>query len=196
MPLEDLEQPRNDIKELYAIHTGTVTDDVNPIERTIREMKRAFSTILSTLLFLLSMHVPADVHKSIVGATEEVFVKEANLSIRARVDTGAKTSSIHAENIKCHSTGDPRGQPITFDLVTKEGRSKKVESRVISVVKVKTSEQTEQRYVVPLHIQWKDLEKIIPVTLNDRGSMDYRLLLGRNWLRGDFIVDVDKNNED
>jgi hypothetical protein len=80
--------------------------------------------------------------------------------------------------------------------VTKEGLSKKVETRVISVVKVKTSEQTEYRFVVPLHIQWNDSEKIVPVTLNDRSSMEYRLLLGRNWLSGDFIVDVDKNNED
>ena len=159
-------------------------------------MKLVFSPILLTALFLVSMHGRADLQKQIVGTTEEVFVKEANLSFKARVDTGAKTSSIHAENIELDSSGDPRGKPISFYLVTKEGRSKKVETRVISVVKVKTSEQSEHRYVVPLHIKWNDSEKIVPVTLNDRRSMEYRLLLGRNWLHGDFIVDVDKNNED
>ena len=142
------------------------------------------------------MHVRAELQKQIVGATEVVFVKEANMSFKARVDTGAKTSSIHAENIEFDSSGDPGGKPISFYLVTKEGQSKKIETRVISVVKVRTSAQSEHRFVVPLHIKWNDSEKIVSVTLNDRRSMEYRILLGRNWLRGDFIVDVDKNNED
>jgi hypothetical protein len=159
-------------------------------------MKLAFSPILLAALLLASMDVRADLRKQVVGATEEVFVTEANSSIKARVDTGAKSSSIHVENIEFQSSRDPRGQPISFSIVTNDGLSKKVETRVITVVKVKTAEQTEHRYVVPLHIQWNDSEKIVPVTLNDRSSMQYRLLLGRNWLRGDFIVDVDINNED
>ena len=159
-------------------------------------MRLAFSAILLVTLLLASMHVAADSQKQIVGATEVVLVKEADLRFKARVDTGAKTSSIHAENIHIDSSGDPRGRPISFYLVTKEGKSKKVETRVLSVVKVKTSEQSEQRYVVPLLIKWNDSEKIVPVTLNDRRTMQYRLLLGRNWLQGDYIVDVDKNNED
>lgn len=80
--------------------------------------------------------------------------------------------------------------------MTKDGKSRKIETRVASVVKVKTSEHSEYRYVVPLLMKWKDSEKIVLVTLNDRKNMKYRLLLGRNWLHGDFIVDVDINNED
>ena len=159
-------------------------------------MKLAFSPLLLAVLFLLAMYVRADSHKQIVGTTETIFIEEANLSFVARVDTGAKTSSIHAENIEVDSSGDPRGKPISFYLVTKEGKSRKVQTRVISVVKVKTSEQSEHRYVVPLFMRWNDSGKTVFVTLNDRRSMEYRLLLGRNWLRGDFIVDVEKNNDD
>lgn len=159
-------------------------------------MKPTLCRILLAVLLSFSMHVRADLQKQVVGATEVVFVKEANMSFKARVDTGAKTSSIHAENIELDLSGDPRGKPISFYLVTKSGQSTKVETRVMSVVKVKTSEHTERRYVVPLHIKWQDSEKIVPVTLNDRGNMEYSLLLGRNWLQGEFIVDVDKNSED
>ncbi len=43
---------------------------------------------------------------------------------------------------------------------------------------------------------WNDASKTVLVTLNDRNAMQFRLLLGRNWLRGDYIVDVDINNDD
>ena len=39
-------------------------------------------------------------------------------------------------------------------------------------------------------MQWKDFRKEVLVTLNDRTDMEYPLLLGRNFLRGDFLVDV------
>ena len=159
-------------------------------------MKPACSLLLLAVLFLVSMNAQAGSLKQIVGATEVVLIEEANLYFKARVDTGAKTSSIHAENIEVDSSGDPRGKPISFRLITKEGQSRKIETRVTSVVTVKTSELSEHRYVVPLLMKWNDSKKTVLVSLNDRKNMEYRLLLGRNWLHGDFIVDVDKNNED
>ena len=159
-------------------------------------MKPVFSLVLLAALIATSLPVQAESHKQVVGATELIFIENANLNFKARVDTGAKTSSIHAEGIEVDLSGDPRGKSISFYVVTKEGQSRKIQSRVNSVVKVRTSEQSEHRYVVPLVMKWKSSKKTVLVTLNDRSSMEYRLLLGRNWLRGDFVVDVDKNNED
>ena len=159
-------------------------------------MKILWPPFLLAFLLLVSINADADSLKQIVGDTEVVFVEEANLSFKARVDTGAKTSSIHAENIELDLSGDPRGKPISFDLVTKEGLSRKIKTRVSSVIKVRTSEMAEHRYVVPLLMKWNDSSKTVLVTLNDRTKMKYRLLLGRNWLHRDFIVDVDKNDED
>jgi len=159
-------------------------------------MKPGFSLVLLAALIAAFLPVQAESHKQVVGATEVIFIEDANLSFKARVDTGAKTSSIHAEGIEVDLSGDPRGKSISFYLVTKEGQSRKIESRVDSIVKVRTSAQSEHRYVVPLVMKWNSSKKTVLVTLNDRSSMEYRLLLGRNWLRGDFVVDVDKNNED
>ena len=150
---------------------------------------------LLAVLLSVSITADADSLKQTVGDTEVVFVEEANLSFKARVDTGAKTSSIHAENIELDLSGDPRGKPISFDLVTKEGLSRKIKTRVSSVIKVRTSEMEENRYVVPLLIKWHDSKKTVLVTLNDRTKMKYRLLLGRNWLHGEFIVDIDKKGD-
>ena len=159
-------------------------------------MKIIWSSFHLAVVLLVSVNVYADSLKQIVGATEVVYIEEANLSFNARVDTGAKTSSIHAENIEVDISGDPRGKPISFYLVTKEGFSRKVETRISSVIKVRTSEMEEYRYVVSLLMKWNNSKKTVLVTLNNRTKMEYRLLLGRNWLHGDFIVDVDKNNED
>ena len=158
-------------------------------------MKILWPPFLLAFLLLVSINADADSLKQIVGDTEVVFVEEANLSFKARVDTGAKTSSIHAENIELDLSGDPRGKPISFDLVTKEGLSRKIKTHVSSVIKVRTSEMEENRYVVPLLIKWHDSKKTVLVTLNDRTKMKYRLLLGRNWLHGDFIVDIDKKGD-
>jgi hypothetical protein len=118
------------------------------------------------------------------------------MDFKARVDTGARTSSIHAEAIMVDTSDNPHGQPISFLLVNKLGQSHKIETRVASVVNVKTSEGSEIRYKVPLTLIWNDSSKTVLLTLNDRKAMRYRLLLGRNWLHEDFIVDVDKNNKD
>jgi len=136
----------------------------------------------------------ADSRKIIVGATEAVLITEQNLAYLARIDTGAKTSSIHAENIILERSENPQGKPISFDLINEDGQRTTIKTVVDSEVRVKTSEASEDRYKVLLTVKWKDKSKNILVTLNDRAHMTYALLLGRNWLQGDFIVDIDKNN--
>jgi hypothetical protein len=159
-------------------------------------MRISYLIILLTVVFSVFFNVQADSHKQVVGATEVIQVDEASLSFKARVDTGAKTSSIHAEKIVVDSSASPRGKPITFYLVNKKGQSRKVETLIDSVIKVSTSEGSEHRYKVPLTIKSNYSRKTVLVTLNDRNRMQYGLLLGRNWLRGDFIVDVDRNNDE
>ena len=148
------------------------------------------------VLLLACTTLQADPHKQIVGATEVISIAEAEMDFKARVDTGARTSSVHAEAIMVDTSDNPQGQPISFLLVNKSGQSRKIETRVASVVNVKTSEGSEIRYKVPLTLIWNDSSKTVLLTLNDRKAMRYRLLLGRNWLHGDFIVDVDKNNKE
>ncbi len=54
-----------------------------------------------------------------------------------------------------------------------------------------TSVDQEERYKVRLTLRLHEVKKRVLVTLNDRFHMKYPMLLGRNFLRGDFIVDVD-----
>lgn len=138
----------------------------------------------------------ADAPKQIIGATETIRVEPSQLEIRARVDTGAQTSSIHAQDIDIARGGNASGKPIGFTLVNQQGQSARINAHVARQITVRTSEGSERRYAVPLTLSWNGTAKTVLVTLNDRTQMRYRLLLGRNWLRGDYIVDVEINDED
>jgi hypothetical protein len=150
---------------------------------------------LLVLSFTLQM-ATAGGNKQIVGATEVIEIQPLKLQFKARIDTGAKTSSIHAEDIEIDLNGDAQGKPIAFRLINKQGESQMIHSHVARLIKVKTSEGSETRYAVPLAINWKNTSKTVLVTLNDRKHMQYGMLLGRNWLQGDFIVDIDVNSDD
>jgi hypothetical protein len=157
---------------------------------------RPVCLLLLAYIFWPGSSAAADAHKQVVGAVEDVVIEALDLHYRARIDTGAQTSSIHAEDIEIDPQGDAVDKPITFRLVDERGESRRVETRVARVLTVRTAEGSERRYAVPLTVRWRDTSKSVLFTLNDRSHMHYRLLLGRNWLHGDFVVDVDINADD
>jgi hypothetical protein len=160
-------------------------------------MLKVFSIVLLTSVLTGCAFFQHQHQKQIIGATEIIEIVDANLSFKARVDTGAETCSVHAVDINVDSSEeDPKGIPISFRIVNKNGQSRQINTRVASSVTVKTAEGKERRYTVPLTVKWHDSEKKILFTLNDRLTMAYHILLGRNWLRGSFLVDVEKNNDD
>jgi hypothetical protein len=55
---------------------------------------------------------------------------------------------------------------------------------------IRTSEGREVLLYVYLTISRQGVEKRVLVNLNDRSAMKFGLLLGRNWLESDFLVDV------
>jgi hypothetical protein len=138
---------------------------------------------------------PRVAEKRIIGPTAIVAEAESELDFRARVDTGAMTSSVHVEEwaIEDESTdmNENVGKKIRFRMKNHKGESQWLESRVEEIGVVRTSEQEEVRYKVLLTLLWNDVKKQVLVTLNDRSHMKYPMLLGRNFLEGDFVVDVD-----
>jgi len=58
---------------------------------------------------------------------------------------------------------------------------------------VRNAQGVETRYQIPLTLRWHGIDKLIRVNLRDRSAMTYKLLIGRDWLMGDFVVDVEVN---
>jgi hypothetical protein len=140
--------------------------------------------------------------KRIIGATATIKEASSGLPFAARIDTGARSCSIHVEKweIKDPEKRPARnvGKPIRFLLKNEDGESQWVETLVAARVQMRSSVQDQGdyhgRYKVLLTLQWEDVKKEVLVTLNDRTNMDYPLLIGRNFLRDDFLVDVDVDN--
>ena len=131
--------------------------------------------------------------KTFLGRVEWVSFKDPEFSVQARVDTGAKTSSLHAENIKeLQINGEPFVQ---FETMDDDSNKHTMVHRVVATTKVKnTSGKITQRYVIRLPIVIGGVTHNINVNLNDRKSMHYNFLVGRNLLLGNYLVDVSESH--
>lgn len=134
-----------------------------------------------------------------IGPVTTITEVSSGLPFPARVDTGATTCSIHYEEIEIEDAAeDPAdnvGKRIRVLIQNADGEKEWVATKIVEHVTVRTSTDDEQRYKVPLKLRWQDVEKKVLVTLKDREKMKYPLLLGRNFLRGDFVVDVNLGAE-
>lgn len=140
----------------------------------------------------------AKVEMQVIGATAEFVEKASGIIHTARIDTGATTCSIHAEGIQVEGGGKKMikniGKKVSFELTGDDGTKKRIESVIVTTVKVKTSEEKERRYKVWITLRHAGVERRVHVTLNDRAHMEYPLLIGRNFLKGKFLVDVSKKH--
>ncbi len=131
-----------------------------------------------------------------IGATALVTEMSSGLPLPARVDTGATCCSIHCEELEIKDADpDPKvniGKPVRFLIHPPESKDKGewIEAKIVDHVKIRTSESEDERYKVRLKLKVDDVEKKVLVTLNDREKMKYPVLLGRNFLRDDFLVNV------
>ena len=130
--------------------------------------------------------------KIVVGSEEWISLSELNIPfVKARVDSGAKTSSLHAINIQPYQKDNETW--VNFDVfpIQNDGK-RKISCKALVVDKrvVKSSSgDKEQRYVVRTAISLNDDNWDIELTLTNRDSMGYRMLLGRQGMMGRIIVD-------
>ncbi|MGH2665644.1 30S ribosomal protein S6--L-glutamate ligase [Flavobacterium sp.] len=133
--------------------------------------------------------------KAIVGSEEWCSFPTLKIPfIKARVDSGAKTSALHAVNIKIfqkHGT-----DWIQFDINPLQNNEKAVihcEAQLIDQRVVKSSSGfREKRYVIRTELHLGDDTWSVELTLTNRDSMGYRMLLGREAMLGRLIVDPEK----
>jgi hypothetical protein len=112
--------------------------------------------------------------------------------VRAKVDTGARTSALGVARYEL----ERNGEAVKARLHLRRGRRKTgevkvVETPVVGMAIVKNSGGTrEQRPVVEATVRLGPVEKRIRLTVTDRTEMLCSMLLGREALCGSFVVDV------
>lgn len=130
--------------------------------------------------------------KQVIGAVEEVVLLPWGMRVKARVDTGAATSSVDARDIQIRG---PRGRrAVALTLVGDGDRRLRLELPLVENRRIITGGGREvRRPVVLMEVCVAGFQGPVEVTLNDRARVDYRMLLGRNVLEGRFVVDVSRN---
>ena len=111
-------------------------------------------------------------------------------AIKAKVDTGAKTSALHASVIEPFG---PSTKPQVRFLIQPNPADPTLEitcsARVIDRREVTSSNgDTELRYVIETDVQMGKRRWPIQLTLSNRESMTYRMLFGRAAIQPDMIV--------
>lgn len=111
--------------------------------------------------------------------------------IKAKLDTGARTSSLHAEEIELfRSRGRRMARFLVHPLQGHREVLLRCEAPVVDVRTVKDSGgHEESRPVVLTSLEISSVRWEAEVTLTSRDTMLFRMLLGRTGLRGRFLVD-------
>jgi len=128
--------------------------------------------------------------KMLVGELEYIYIDPPGVSVVARIDTGATSSSVHAENL-VHFERDGEDW-IRFDMMLNETDSVSVERRILRHVRVvqQADPSGSRRPVVAMRVRLGDIQDTFEFTLADRSHLENELILGRNFLADVTLVDV------
>ncbi|MCU0341665.1 MAG: RimK/LysX family protein [Spirosomaceae bacterium] len=130
--------------------------------------------------------------KRFIGRTDLIDLPDLGLAdVRAKIDTGAYTSSIHCFKVKLQKDGK-----LSFYLPAHRAeKHKRFVTNSFELRAIKNSfGQTEMRYVIKTRIVLFGKRILTEFSLADRSEMRFPVLLGRRLLRNRFIVDVSKQN--
>jgi hypothetical protein len=115
--------------------------------------------------------------------------------VRAKVDTGARTSALDALGYDLyHADGVGLCARLRLALHRKRlAEVSVVEVPVLRMVVVRNSGgMPEQRPLIEAEVRLGPVRKRILLTVTNRSGMRFRIILGRQALAGDFVVDVGK----
>lgn len=135
-----------------------------------------------------------------LGFVEWVVMKDTRLRLKARLDTGAKTSSLHAVNVEEFTRNEERWVSFEIPLGDHEDQPAEGEFKHDDVVIVlerpvrrtvlikRKGAPSQRRYVVDLEFCIAGTMHTTQFSLTDRGKFSYPVLLGRRFMRDDTIL--------
>jgi len=129
----------------------------------------------------------------VLGWREWVVLPELGIpALKAKVDTGARTSALHAFGIERLP-----GRRVRFrihphqkdDLGEVVAEADLIDERIVRT----SGGHSELRPVIRTAVQMGKLELEVELTLSNRALLGFRMLLGREAIRGRFLIDPQKS---
>ncbi|MBJ3763484.1 30S ribosomal protein S6--L-glutamate ligase [Maribius pontilimi] len=126
-----------------------------------------------------------------LGWEEWVSLPDLGLpALKAKVDTGAKTSALHASDIEPFGAASrPKVRFLMHPIPSRPELAIACSAPVVDRREVTSSNgEAELRYVIETRMRVDGREWPVELTLSDRGAMQYRMLLGRQAFSENVIV--------
>jgi hypothetical protein len=130
---------------------------------------------------------------SVLGWLEGGFLQPWGVRVRAKLDTGALTSSIHAENVVTFERNGETWVRFHFPFGKKEGFEDgfSIEKPIVRTVTVKEHDgRHDERLSVNIDLCVDGNTFPVEFTLADRSEFNYPILLGRRALAGRYYIDA------
>lgn len=140
--------------------------------------------------------VPSETQKLSLGWREWVAIPELGISaVKAKVDTGARSSSLHAEHVSFIESEGKRYVEFVLGGGKRRGKLYRegegvCRAPLVDLRWITSSNGTRQRRpVIRVFVHLHQQSWPVDLTLSSRESMGFPMLLGREAVRGRFVVD-------
>lgn len=154
-----------------------------------RRARGTLAAVVAVLLIVAPCLSAHDAEKLIVGHVENVRVFPGGLTLQAKIDTGADHSSLNAQAVERFVRGATTW--VRFSLTDRENRSVVIERPVLRTARIRRhAGLVEERDVLLLGICLGSIFKEVEINIVDRSGLSYKMLIGRSFLNGDFLVDA------
>jgi len=126
--------------------------------------------------------------KTVIGWVDRVKLYPGGIALHARMDSGAQGSSLRADSMQRFQRG---GQPwLRLEIVDRRGRPHTLEAPVARHIRIKRHTQdSARRPVIDVGLCVGAVYKEVQASVTVRSHLNYPVLVGRDFLAGDFIID-------
>lgn len=132
--------------------------------------------------------------RHIIGWSEFIGFPDWGIDgVKAKIDTGARTSALHVEDIELLDDGRA-GFHVVYGT-RRNPRTTHVVAPIVKWARVRSSNgHFQKRCFVKTTMRLGPVAKEIEISLVSRENMLFRMLLGRKALNGDFLVATGRRN--
>jgi hypothetical protein len=132
----------------------------------------------------------------LVGWREWCQLPQLNIrGIKAKIDTGARTSALHAFNIRLHNKKGR--QLVQFSVYPLQGDRSIIvncEAPLVDTRYITSSNgHKEYRYIILTNLTIGSRTRVIELSLSNRDPLKFRMLLGREALKNIALIDANRS---
>ncbi|WP_255547097.1 MULTISPECIES: ATP-dependent zinc protease [unclassified Moritella] len=132
------------------------------------------------------------IDKLVIGSEELVLLNDLQSKYKARIDTGATTSSLNATDIVEFERDGKKWVRFNFSQEVDDNEAQIIEAKIARTILIRQANNSEptRRPIIELPVQLGDIKMLTEFTLADRSRMTFPVLLGRTFLKDIVMVDV------